>query len=192
MTSTNPADYISPIEQLGRIVFRPCVRLKHGGLRATETVSIIYSGTSGALNATASGQSRYVRVWVYNSFGFPAHRCQVFVDRILFAGEPIESERSPLHWTDFGDDTFEYPQVMRHGDKNGWYVDLCSADSVVPALQIQSLKGIKRGYHKFDKAGIYGIELSAEAAKPCSFGHLTVAVLYDGKDWQNLEIISAQ
>jgi hypothetical protein len=192
MTSPNPSDSVDLIEQVGRIVLRPHVRLKHYGPRANETVSIIYTGTSGALSATASGQSRYVRVWAYNSLGFPARRCQVFVDRILFAGESIELERSPLHWTDFGDDAFEYPQIMRHGYKNGGYVDVCYVDSVFSTLQIQSLKGIKRGYHKFNKAGIYSIELSVEAAKPCSFGHLIMTVLYDGKDWRNLEIISAR
>jgi hypothetical protein len=191
MASPNPADYIGISEQIGRIVFRPCVRLKYSGPRATEIVSVTYTGTRGLSSAVVTGQSKYVRVWAYNSFGFP-HRCQVFVDRILFQGASIESERSPLHWTDFGDDAFEYPQIMRHGYKNGGYVDVCSADSVFSTLQIQSLKGIKRGYHKFDKAGIYSIELSVEAAKPCSFAHLTLAVLCDGKDWRNLEVISAR
>jgi hypothetical protein len=175
--------------------------MEHAGSRAIEVVSVYYPeaqhepfdrfASTAAWVGPEHGQSKYIRVWTYNSWGFPAHRVEVYVDRILHEGEVIEAERCPMHWADFKD-AFEYPKAMRQGHANGWYVDICAADSIDPRLQFLSLKGIERGYHKYSSDGIYTVELSAEASKPCSFDRLTLTIAYDEKDWTNLQVISAK
>jgi hypothetical protein len=196
-------EFLSPIEQMGKFVLRPHLQLSYTGPRKTETVSVQYATaqyhpiSSPGSTATVTlhggggaGQSRYVRVWVHNSWGFPAHRVEVYVERISLDGQLVEPERSPLHWMDFKD-TFEYPKPMPRGDRNGWYVDVCAADSVDPRLQILTMKGVVRGYHRFEKPGTYKIELSAEAAKPCKFDTMKLTVRHDGKHWDKLAIVSA-
>ncbi len=184
-------------------MFRPTLQMLFSGPRSVEDVSISYppdtsfASFTKAMTASVSvggqtgrtGTSKYVRAWVSNQFGFPAHRCQVMVDGIFFEGNPLETEGSPHHWTDFKD-AFEYP-MLRYGYRNGWYVNICAADSIDPRLQILSLKWTK-GYHRFGKTGIYRIELTAEAMKPCSFGHLILEIFHDKNDWKKLSVISAK
>jgi hypothetical protein len=197
-------DPIGLLEKYGRNFIRPHLRIEHGGDRAIEIVSVHYpiaqsqsfnfQNSTASFNVsggTASGRSRYIRVWVFNSWGFPAHRAEVYVDRISCDGKVLESERSPMHWSDFKE-AFEYPKPMRSGHQNGWYVDICAADSIDPRLQFLSLKGVERGYHKYSEEGIYTIELTAEASKPCKFDHLTLTVGHDGKNWEGLTVISAK
>lgn len=201
-----PLEYVGFIEKWGRnLIFRPTLHMTWSGKRCVEMVDVYYEKTgyhpvdspgntaSAGFYGTAKvkGHSKYIRAWIYNLFGFPAYRCQVFLDRILFNGKILEEEeRSPLHWTDYKV-TYEYPKSMRWRRRNGWYIDIWAADSIDPRLQIISLKGT-RGYHRFHKSGIYTIELSAEANKPCSFGHLSLTVQHDGNNWQNLTVLSAK
>lgn len=200
-------DAVGVLERWGHYMLRPTLHLEHCGDRAVETVAVTYplgyydpfdsagSTASGSFVGAPSqrnrrGHSRYIRVRVRNLHGYPARQCRVFVDRILLNGKIIERERSPLHWMDYGD-VFEWP-LMRWGSKDAWYVDLCAADEIDPHLQIISYKGLKRGYLRFRDSGIYTIELSAEALKPCSFGRMVLNVRHDGKDWRNLQVISAK
>jgi hypothetical protein len=171
-----------------KTALRPHLHLEYGGPRATETVNIRYQVSQQII----FGQAKYVRARVHNAWWFQAERCRVFVTSVSLNGVIVEAERSPLHWTDLDDDVFEYPYPMLRGRKNGAYVDICSTDTVDPRLKILSQKGIKRGYHRFDKAGTYTIELSAEALKPCAFGTLSLTMNYDGKNWKNLAIVSAR
>lgn len=192
------AEYIDALQKLGRLVFRPRLRISHEGRRRIETVSISYaysrSETAGStaynVSGVSQGRSRYVRAWVFNASGYSARHVEVFVNRISLNGEAIEGERDPLHWADY-EDSFEYPKPMHRGYKNGWYVDVCASDSIDPRLQIISLRGIKRGYLKYSDPGTYKIELSAEADRPCSFACLDLIVSHDGKNWESLEVLSA-
>lgn len=188
-------------------MLRPSLQIEHENYpKSVETVSVYYKaghydpilspGSTATVNFYGSrpdvhGHAKYVRVWVYNFCGFPAYKCQVFMDRILLNGRVLEAERSPLHWMDFDPNVFEYPNAMRCGHKNGWYVDVCAADSTDPRLQVISLGGSK-GRHRFGEPGIYTLELCAEAAKPCSFGHLTIHVSHDEKNWNKLKVVSIE
>ena len=172
-----PPVNIGLLERLGAPLFRPNLKIAHEGARMTEEVTIAYP--------TTIGKSRYIRAWVYNSFGFPAHSCQVFVDRVSHYSNLVERERSPLHWTDV-DDCYLWPE-MRKGYENGHYIDICQADSVLGRLQIISQKA-KKGYHLFSDAGLYKIELTAEATKPCRFGSCTLMVDFDPAHWENLKV----
>jgi hypothetical protein len=181
----HPLPSIGFLERVARFVFKPHLKLDYTGPRKTETVAVYYQANA------LSGQSRYVRVWVHNSWGYPAHNVEVFVDRILLDGVVIENERSALHWCDFPD-TFEYPKPMKRGERNGHYVDVCAADSIDPRLQILTMKGLTRGYQRFQKSGEYTLELSAEAQGSCCSGGFNITVKNDGKNWKNLEIVSAK
>ncbi len=135
------------------------------------------------------GRAKYIRAWVHNLIGFPARHCRVFVDRILFEGKVIESERSPLHWTDI-DGAYELP-IIRTGYRNGCYIDICATDSVDERFQVISQKWTK-GYHRFEKSGLYRMELTAESAKPCSFGRFNLTAKFDAANWKNLQVVSAE
>ncbi len=192
---------IGALERLGSLLLRPTLQVKYAGPRITEEVAIWYSspygggyfgtGTTASVSAPTKiqGKAKYIRAWVYNLAGFPAYQCQVFMDRIWHDGKIIEPERSPLHWTDV-DDCFEWPR-MRQGYGNGHYIDICSTDSVMKKLQMISQKS-KKGYHYFDKSGIYRMEMTAEALKPCSFGHFSLTVKFDANNWKDLQIMSAE
>jgi hypothetical protein len=113
----------------------------------------------------------------------------VFVDRISHNSKIVESERSPLHWTDV-DDCYEWP-FIRHGYANGRYIDICATDSIRRELQIISQKS-KKGYHYFNKSGVYEIDMTVEALAPCSFGHFSLSVKYDAANWKNLQVVAAR
>lgn len=193
---------IGLVEKIGASMFRPRLCITHRGERKVEQVAVQYpSGYYDPFHSTVStatmnmhgetyrvGRSKYIRAWVYNTFGFVARRCQVFVENIWLESRLIESERSPLHWTDL-DDVYVFP-AMHHGHKYGHYIDICSSDSIEPTLQIISQKA-KKGYHRFRESGIYRIELSAEADRPCRAGHLMLTVSHDG-NWDNLHIVSTR
>jgi len=142
-----------------------------------------------SVSSERTGNAKYVRAWVHNVFGFPAHSCQVFVERILHDETVVESERSPLHWTDI-DGAFEFPVIPR-GYRSGHYVDICATDSVDKSFQVISQKWTK-GYHRFRKSGKYRLEIKSEAMKPCFFGSLTITLDYDATDWKNLRVVSAK
>ena len=179
-----PLDY-GVIERWGRFLLKPMLHVTHRGPRKTETVAVRYSvdassstfdfaGSTASVTTTyksepshRTGESRYIRVWVYNEIGFPARQCEVFVERIWLDERLIDDERSPLHWTDI-DGAYDFPMIRR-GYRNGHYIDVCASDSIDTRLQVISRKGLK-GYHRFDKPGMYKFELSAEASTPCSFG----------------------
>jgi hypothetical protein len=199
MSNALPVD-IGALERWGSLLLRPTLHIMYAGPRITEEVAIWYSSANGGYFGTGTtasvtvptktqGTARYVRAWVYNIIGFPAHRCQVFVDRIWHEEKIIEPERSPLHWTDV-DDCYEWPR-FRKGYENGHYIDICATDSVMRKFQIISQKS-KKGYHYFDKSGIYRIEMTAEASKPCSFGHFSLTVNFDATNWRDLKVVSAE
>jgi hypothetical protein len=173
-------DYIGFLERWGRYMLRPSLHMVYRGQRVLENVSVHYP------NRSVPG--RYIRVWVYNFFGFPAYKCHVFVDKVLMNGKLLDSERSPLTWTDLDD--YELP-ILRFGYRNGCYINICASDSIDSSLHVVSLKGTK-GYQRFYEEGIYTIELSAEGINPCSFGRLSIDVEHDGKDWQNLKVVSVR
>jgi hypothetical protein len=189
------------IEKLSVPLLRPRLQIKHFGDRVVETVDVAYppleSGITYIAASTASlstigsygprrGKAKYIRAWVHNAFGFPARNCQVFVEYVRLDGKLLESERSPLHWADI-DGAYVYP-AMRHGYRNGCYIDICACDSVDPRFHLISAKALK-GYHKFSKAGEYEMELTAEAEKPCKFAKMRLRVHFDGKDWRSLKVI---
>ena len=193
--------HIQLLERVARYMFRPILQIEHGGPLAVEEVAVRYPlGFYDALDSPGStmtvtgasriksGRSRYVRVRVYNVGGFSAVHCRVFVERIWLDGRQVESERSPLHWAD-RDGVYELPEPMRRGERNGLYVDVCASDSVDPTLQIISQKALK-GRHRFDKSGLYKIELCAEADTPCSFGHFALCVRYEVGNWDSLHVVS--
>ena len=194
------ADY-GVLERWGKVVLRPHMRIVHRGVRKVETVAVKYRVEESSMEFSGStaygisssnltvGDSRYIRAWVINDWGFPAHHCQVFVERIWLGDRLIDDERSPLHWTDLSDHAFSFP-YMRHGDRNGRYVDICSADSVDSRFQVISQKWTK-GYHRFAESGVYKLELCAEAMRPCSFSGLTLLVRHDQGCWKNLHVVSA-
>jgi hypothetical protein len=200
MSNALPID-IGALERWGRLMLRPTMYVTYAGPRITEEVAIWYSSSDGGgyfgTGTTASvivptkrqGTARYVRAWVHNLFGFPAHRCQVFVDRIWHDGKIIEPERTPLHWTDL-DDCFELP-LIRKGYDNGHYIDICATDSVMKKLQIISQKS-KKGYHFFNESGTYKLDMTAEALKPCSFSHFSLTVKFDATNWKGLQVVSAE
>jgi hypothetical protein len=183
-------------------MFRPHLCITHRGERKVEQVAVKYSrghyepfdsvlSTATVIGHGESsfiGKSKYIRAWVYNTFGFVARRCQVFVENIWLDHRLIEAERTPLHWADL-DDVYVFP-AMHQGHKYGHYIDICASDSIEPTLQIISQKA-KKGYHRFKESGIYRIELSAEADRPCRAGHLMLTVRHDG-NWNNLHVISAR
>lgn len=193
-----PVD-IKLLERIGAPFLRPTLQITYRGPRITEEVAVHYPARTEQRNEFpgssaitivhsspgATGRAKYVRAWVHNLFGFPARNCQVFVERISFNGNIVESERSPLHWTDL-DETFELP-LIRHGYRNGHYIDICATDSVDPRFQVISQKWFK-GYHRYSQSGVYEIEMTAEASTPCSFGHLLMTVRHDAEDWKNLRI----
>jgi hypothetical protein len=166
-----------------------------------EDVAITYpaAGESLISNSTASmtiigsagrnGISRYIRVWVYNRWGFPAHNCQVFVKRILVDGKILEPEKSPLHWSD-EKGKYEWP-FLRRGHENGHWIDVCACDSVTGIFEIISQKRLS-GYHRYNRSGTYRIELSAEAVKPCRFGEIALTVKYDNSNWRKLMVIGTE
>jgi hypothetical protein len=192
-----PSLDIGILERMARPMLRPTLQITYAGPRITEEVGIRishppfgsfqYPRTSP--NVTRTGKAKYVRAWIHNLFGFPAHHCQVFANCIFYDGEIIEPERSPLHWTDV-DDCFEWPMI-RQGYGNGHYIDICSTDSITNGLQIISQKS-KKGYHLFQKSGTYKIQMTVEALKPCSFGHFSLTVRFDGASWENLQIVEAE
>ena len=181
-------------------MFRPTLCITHLGERKVEEVAVKYpAGHYDPFNSMVStatvtmygnriGRSKYIRALVYNTSGFAARRCQVFVENIWLENRLIESERSPLHWTDI-DAVYQFP-AMYHGQKYGRYIDICASDSIEPTLQIISQKAIK-GYHRFKEAGIYRIELTAEAERPCRIGHLMLTVNHSG-NWKDLHVVSAR
>jgi hypothetical protein len=192
------------IEKIGRfVIFRPLLRIEHEGERRVEDVAVRYPlGFYDAIDSPGStmpvtggsrfgdGHSRYVRVWIYNALGFPAHRCRVFVERIWLDGKIIEEERSPLHWAD-RDGLYELPEEMPWKRANGAYVDVCASDSIDNKLRVISQKWIK-GYHRFVESGRYKIELSAECARPCWRGHFALTVSYDARKWDALRVVSTK
>ncbi len=194
---------LSTLERLGAPLLRPTLQITYRGPRIGEEVSVHYpsrvdqwseaAGSSTVsivqMSSASNGRAKYVRAWVHNLFGFPARACQVFVDRIALDGRAIETERSPLHWADL-DKTFELPAI-RYGYKNGHYIDICATDSIDPRFQIISQKWMK-GYHRFSQTGTYEIEMTAEAAKPCSFGHFVIKLGYETGSWKSLRIESAR
>jgi hypothetical protein len=190
-------EYVGALERWGKPLLRPYLQLVHGGPRAIEVVAVRYESTAAydAYTVTSSvlskresvGRSKYVRLWVYNAFGFLARHCQVFLDRISLDGKVLDDERTPLHWTDV--DVYEFPS-LRRGYRNGHYIDVCAADSIDPQLQLLTQKGLK-GYHRYPDDGVYTIELTAEADKPCSFGSFKFLIGHDGTDWQKLAVIAA-
>jgi len=176
---------------------RPTLHMSYEGSRIKEEVSIWYevatTASPGNLSVPAGkmeGKSRHIRAWVHNLIGFPAHNCQVFVQRIWRDDNVIEAERTPLHWTDEPDSCFVLP-LMRWGHENGHYIDICSTDSVAKRFKIHSQKST-RGYHNFDKSGVYKLDLAAEALTPCSFGKFSITVNFDGGNWKNLQILSVK
>src|SRR5689334_5468914 len=92
------AEYIGVVEHVGRVVLRPHLLMWHCGPRAIETVAIHYparrynafdspgSTATYTVLGTTQGQSRYIRAWVFNSWGFPARHVEVFVDQISLDG----------------------------------------------------------------------------------------------------------
>ena len=195
---------VGALERWGALLLRPTLHVIYEGPRIVEEVGIHYPNArydpfqGMATTATASalgsapgqyGRAKYIRAWVYNLLGFPARRCQVFVERIWHEGKSIEAERSPLHWADI-DGAYELPTI-RHGKRNGHYIDICSTDSVDKTFQIISQKWTK-GYHRFAKSGTYKIEMTAEAAKPCSFGHFNLVLNFDQNNWKSLQVVAAE
>lgn len=130
----------------------------------------------------------YIRAWVYNFGIYPATNCKVFLESVLFNGEVVESERSPLYWTDHKD---RHEHSLSHGRRRGWYIDICASDEIDTRLRIISLKGL-RGYHRFSGDGVYTMELSAESTWLTSPGFLRLKVRHDGRNWDKMEIISAE
>jgi len=199
MSDALPID-IGALERWGSLLLRPTLHIIYAGPRITEEVAIWYeyqdSGGYFGTATTASffvpskrqGTARYIRAWVHNLFGFPAHRCQVFVDRIWHEGELIDSERSALHWTD-KDNCFQL-DFIRKGYANGHYVDICATDSVINQFYLVSEKS-KKGYHYYKKSGNYKIDMTAEASKPCSFSRFSLTVDFDATNWKNLKVICA-
>jgi hypothetical protein len=173
-----PIPPVSVLESCGKLFFRPTLQITDKGPYTIEEVAVP------ALNAKA----KYIRAWVHNLFGFPAGNCHVMVNRILLNGRVIDAERSELQWKDY--DIFEVPAIRR-GYKNGYYVNICAAYSTDSLFQVISHKWTK-GYHRYDKTGVYRLELTAEAEKPCSFGHFVIDVGYDSADWRALEKIGTQ
>ena len=202
MTSV-PPETISWLERGVGLFLRPTLQITRHGPRIEEEVAVHYSGggydpfhSPGSTatvqlygSSSRSGRASYIRAWVHNLFGFPARRCQVYVDSVRLDGTIIEFERSPLHWADL-DGAYELPMI-RQGYRNGHYIDICSADSIDPRLQLLSQKGLK-GYHRFRDPGIYTLELTAEGMKPCSFGKFTLTISHDGRDWEGLRVLSAE
>jgi hypothetical protein len=192
-----PSFDIGILGRLGRLMLRPTLYITYAGPRITEEVGIQRSHPPfGSFqyprvnpDVTVDGTARYVRAWVHNRFGFPAYHCQVFVDRILCDGRIIEPERSPLHWTDV-DDCFEW-SMIRRGYENGHYIDVCSTDSITKGLQVISQKS-KKGYHLYRKSGTYRIQMTAEALKPCSFGHFNLTVKFDEMNWKSLQVVCVE
>lgn len=170
---TVPIPPISVLESCGKLLLRPTLQIKDEGPYIIEEVSVP------ALNAKA----KYIRAWIYNIVGFPARNCRVILNRIFLDGRLIESERSELQWKDY--DVFELPYIPQ-GYKKGYYVNICAAYSTDSLFQIISHKWTK-GYHRYGQTGVYRLELTAEAAKPCSFGHFMIDVGYDSSDWRALE-----
>jgi hypothetical protein len=195
-------------EKIGRfMIFRPAMRIEHRGERKIEDVAVNYpSGAYDVFGSPSStgtvtshdprmatrkyGHARYVRVWVYNAQGFPAHRCRVFVERIWLNGRLVESERFPLHWSD-RDGVYELPGEMPWLYRNGAYVDVCSSDSIHPIFQVISRKWTK-GYHRFTDSGVYKLELTAESDRPCWRGHFALTVSCDPQKWDSLKVVSAK
>jgi hypothetical protein len=194
---------INALERWSAPLFRPTLQVTYEGPRIMEEVAIHYTldrydpfeGMATTASATVlgpvkrHGRAKYIRAWVHNLFGFPARHCRVYVERIWHDERVIESERSPLHWTDI-DGAYEFP-IIRMGYRNGSYIDICSTDSVDKRLQVISQKWTK-GYHRFEKTGIYRIEMTAEGLKPCSFGRFILTVKFDANNWKDLQVISAQ
>lgn len=194
---------LSTLERFGAPLLRPTLQVTYQGPRVVEEVAIHYpasirewpesAGSTAsvmvAVSSAQDGRARYVRAWIHNLFGFPARSCQVFVDRISLDGKTIEPERSPLHWADL-DGAFELPAIRR-GYKNGHYIDICATDSVDPRFQVISQKWMK-GYHRFPQSGEYEIEMTAEAATPCSFGHFAIRLHYETGNWKSLRIQSVR
>jgi hypothetical protein len=139
---------IGTLEKIGAIMFRPHLCITHRGERKVEQVAVKYSrghyepfdsvlSTATVIGHGESsfiGKSKYIRAWVYNTFGFVARRCQVFVENIWLDHRLIEAERTPLHWADL-DDVYVFP-AMHQGHKYGHYIDICASDSIEPTLQI--------------------------------------------------------
>jgi hypothetical protein len=203
MSSPLPTIDMGLVEKLAMPLLRPTLHIAHEGKRITEEVAVRYPagiydvfsspGSTATVTSTRrggeTGRARYIRAWVHNLVGFPARRCQVFVDEISLDGETIDDERSPLHWADI-DGAYELPQIRR-GRRNGAYIDICSVDSVHPeTLQVISLKWTK-GYHRFNRRGDYMLRLSAEANKPCSFGKMNIVIRHDGT-WQNARVVKVE
>ena len=124
--SDSPSGYIEKAARF--VIFRPTMRIEHEGERKVEDVAVSYPlgkyDPFDSMGSTATigydsrrtfsprrGDTRYVRVWVYNAQGFPAHHCRAFIERIWLNGRIIESERSALHWADV-DGAYELPGEM--------------------------------------------------------------------------------
>jgi len=125
---------------------------------------------------------------VHNFGVLPPKECSVFVNRILWNGQVIESQRSPLNWTD--KDVFT-PQTIARGFSRGLYADVCAADQIIPALQVKSEKASK-GYGLYGQGGIYKFEISAEGSGVTSNGFISLEVEHDGRQWDGLRTVSAR
>lgn len=193
---------IGLLERLWCQMFRPILILSYERKRKNEEVAVEYPSnfsqvfespgssaiTVSNFTSARGGRAKYIRAWVYNRFGFPARDCQVFVERILWNGRVVESERSPLHWTD-EDVEFDRPTINWRSER-GRYVDICATDSVDGKFQVIS-KMWTKGYHRYEKTGTYTLKLRADAMQPCLEGLLTITLDYDAENWRNLRVVSA-
>jgi hypothetical protein len=193
------------IERLERHVLKPRLQMTHKGERKVEIVDIHYPskrydpfdspGSTATVVSVAigsrstRGRSRYVRAWVYNWSGMTARNVRVFIDKISVGDRILDAERSPLHWTDLVD--IYALSDLDKGYERGAYIDICASDSIDQRFQIISQKST-RGYHRFNESGVYRLELSAEAAKPCKAARMILQIHYESMKWQSLRVISVR
>ena len=154
--------------------------------RCKENVAVFYNigGVShgNALNGT------WLRLHFSNVGLMKATGCLAYFTRITRNGVVLDTDSSPLEWTDEEGEQLFGPKVLVWGDLGRKYVNLCGCDEFNRSLHLASRKA-RKGYHSFAESGLYTFDITISVDQITRSKKVRINVLYDADRWGDIQFI---